>query len=136
MLRRFIAIVSFPLLFAAPAAAQVVELQPFVGGRFGGGFTVNETIPGGTQPVDINIESGFSWGGTFSLLAGDRAEFEFLYSRQESAISAESVAVPKTTLFDASVAQYHGNVLFHFLPRDSRLRPYLPSGRRRNEHRS
>ena len=130
MLRRFIAIVSLPLIFATPAVAQVaVEIQPFVGGRFGGGFTVDEQIAGGgTRPVDINVASGFAWGLTLGFLVGDRAEFEFLWSRQESAISAESIAVPKTTLFDAAVSQYHGNVLFHFVPRDSPFRPYFLFG--------
>lgn len=51
-----------------------------------------------------------------------------MWSRQHSAMSAESATVPKTKLFDASVAQYHGNMLIDFSDRDVKTRPYFLVG--------
>jgi opacity protein-like surface antigen len=113
---------------AESARAQRVEVQPFVGARFGGGFTVDEPIPGGTRPVDLNIESGLAWGLTVGVDVTESAGVEFMWSRQESSMSAESAAVPKTKLFDASVAQYHGNMLVYFSDRDVKTRPYFLVG--------
>jgi opacity protein-like surface antigen len=105
-------------------AQDRLEAQPFVGARFGGEFEAQERIRGRTRTVNIDIESGFAWGFTFGAFVNETIEFEFMWSRQESALSVE----PDTKLFDASVSHYHGNVLFHFGNLASRVRPYALVG--------
>jgi len=51
-----------------------------------------------------------------------------MWSRHESAVSAEGRDFFKTRLFDAAISQYHGNVLLHFLEPESRWRPYALFG--------
>jgi opacity protein-like surface antigen len=109
--------------------AQRVDIQPFVGTRFGGGFTVAENIPGAPRPVDLNIESGLAWGGTVGIEFADVWAVEFLWSRQESALSGETPGLPKTDIFNMTVSQFHGNALIHAGDdEDSRLRPYILFG--------
>ena len=128
-----IGVLMIVVLTATGVNAQVIEIQPFAGVRFGGGFTVRGSVPGGDRDVAINFEPGLTWGATFGFFLGDLAEVEFLWSRQESAIAAAPTAASKTTLFDVSMSQYHGNLLFHFFPRDSRMRPYISYRSRRNQ---
>jgi hypothetical protein len=111
-----------------PMHAQTVEVQPFVGYRFGGGFTVNENLVTGLRPIDLNIETGLSWGGTVGVLFADVWGVEFMWNRQESALSAEATLVPKTDLFDMAVTQYHGNVLIFGTDEETGLRPYVLFG--------
>lgn len=111
------------LAVAGDVQAQRVELQPFVGARFGGGFSVDNPDLG-PDTLDINIASGFTWGGTVGFDVTDRVQVEFMYSRQESTLSFKD----GPDLFDASLAQYHGNVLIHFMARDARVRPYILFG--------
>jgi hypothetical protein len=108
--------------------AQRVEVQPFVGYRFGGGFDVGQNTPEGTRPIALNIESGFTWGGTVGVLFADVWEAEFMWSRQDSALSAETIGFPKTTLFNMNVNQFQGNVLIHIADSDAKLIPYVVFG--------
>lgn len=107
---------------------QRFEIQPFGGVRFEGGFNVDESLPGAQVPVDINVDTGVAWGTTIGFNITDNFGVEFLWSRQETSISAQPLDLESTTLFDASVSQYHGNALFHFLEADARVRPYLLLG--------
>jgi Outer membrane protein beta-barrel domain len=108
--------------------AQRVEVQPFIGYRFGGGFTVDQTTPEGPRPIDLNIESGYAWGATVGILFADVWEAEFMWSRQDSELSAETIGFPKTNLFNMNVNQFHGNVLIHIADSDSSLIPYVLFG--------
>jgi hypothetical protein len=69
-----------------------------------------------------------AWGASFGVLFADVWEAEFLWSRQEGALSVEAQLVPKTDLFDMAVTQYHGNVLIHLSDEETRLRPYVLFG--------
>ena len=125
---RFVLAAIILISLASSARAQNFEVQPFLGVRFGGGFTADQPIPGGTEPVDVNLESGFTWGLTIGGDFAERLGAEFLWSRQSSAISVESATVPKTTVFDASAVQYHGNVLYYFKDKSAKTRPYVLFG--------
>ncbi len=123
-------IVTAMLLLVETGAlqAQRVEVQPFIGYRFGGGFSVGQNTPEGTRPIDLNIESGFTWGGTVGVLFADVWEAEFMWSRQDSELSAETIGFPKTTLFKMNVNQFHGNVLISIADADSSIIPYVLFG--------
>lgn len=121
--KAFVLAVLAVVSVSAEAYAQRVEVQPFVGVRFGGGFSIdNDQL--GSDILDIDIKSGFAWGGTFGVDLTEMLQAEFMFSRQESGLKIKD----GEDLFDASVSQYHGNVLFHFAPRDARVRPYLLVG--------
>jgi opacity protein-like surface antigen len=109
-------------LAAGDARAQRVEVQPFVGVRFGGGFEASNDVLG-PDALDINIASGFVWGGTFGVDVTPQVQLEFMYSRHESGFELEN----GDTLFDAALTQYHGNVLIHFGDPSS-ARPYIIFG--------
>jgi hypothetical protein len=128
MRTRATVVTAMLLMGSAHLHAQRVEVYPFVGYRFGGGFSANEVIPAIGQEVDLNLESGFTWGGSIGVLFADVWEAEFLWSRQEGALSVEAPLVPKTDLFDMAVTQYHGNVLIHLADEENRLRPYVLFG--------
>jgi len=108
--------------------AQLVEVQPFIGYRFGGGFTVSQTTSEGPRGIDLNIESGYTWGATVGVLFADVWEAEFMWSRQDSELSAETLGFPKTNLFSMNVNQFHGNVLIHIADADASLIPYVLFG--------
>jgi opacity protein-like surface antigen len=124
---RLAAIVVLCVGIHAELRAQRVEIQPFVGTRFGGSFSVEEPIPGGTRPADINLDAGLAWGATLGVAVSERLDVEFLWSRQESHLSADTFE-GHIDLVDAAVSQYHGNVLFHFADREARFRPYVLFG--------
>jgi hypothetical protein len=124
--RATLLVIALLLSGTAPLHAQRVEVHPFVGYRFWGGFNVNEPIPGGDRPLNLDIEDGLTWGATVDVAATELVDFEFLWSRQESALSARSFGIPGSTrIFDMAVSQYHGNLLLHFAENDRRVRPFL-----------
>ncbi len=128
MARRIILAALITVAAATPVTAQRFEAQPFVGVRWGGAFSVDETIPGGFQETEINPDAGFAWGATLGLNVTDNFGLEFLWSRQSSAINAEPLNASQIFLFDASISQYQGNMLFNLRDPDSRLRPFFLLG--------
>jgi opacity protein-like surface antigen len=124
--RGFIAATLLLTIAAADAAAQQRwEVQPFFGGRFGGGFDVDAPVatPHGFRVAEIDFESGPTYGFTVGYFVSQMVQLEFLMSRQQTGIEAAGVKIS-----DASHTQYHGNVLFHFGDDDSRVRPYVLVG--------
>jgi len=127
-MRIVIAVLAASLCGPSLAFAQHIELQPFVGLRFGGGFAVQQTIPGGQRPVDLTFDSGVAWGATVGFALWERAEVEFLFSRHQSALNAEPLSAGQERLFGASATQYHGNVLIYWADTGMALRPYIMFG--------
>jgi opacity protein-like surface antigen len=123
--KAFIAGTMLLTIAAADSAAQQrVEIQPFFGGRFGGGFDVSApTFGGGFRLAEVDFESGPAYGFTAGVFVSQMIQLEFLLSRQDTGIEIDGVKIS-----DASHTQYHGNVLFHFLDEDSRVRPYILIG--------
>ena len=108
---------------ADTAAQQRIEVQPFFGGRFGGGFDVDAPVPGGFRVAEVDFESGPVYGFTAGVFVTQMVQLEFLLSRQQTGIEVDGVKIS-----DASHTQYHGNVLFHFGDDDSKVRPYVLFG--------
>ena len=127
-MRTFIVSLVATLLAPAAAMAQHIELQPFVGLRFGGGFTVQQTVPGGQRPVTFTFDDGLTWGGTVGFALWERAVVEFLFSRHETALRAEPLNAGKELLFNAAATQYGGNVLIYWADTGVAIRPYIMLG--------
>jgi hypothetical protein len=85
--RRVILVVAAALAAVPGAPAEdlvlppVVEVAPFAGYQFGGGF--DSTVSGS----DFSIGSGFVYGGTVNYLFHPDWRVELLYSRQETELS-------------------------------------------------
>ena len=122
--RVFVATTLLLTIAAADSAAQQRwEVQPFFGGRFGGGFDVDAPAHGGFRLAEIDFESGPAYGFTAGFFVSQMVELEFLLSRQQTGIEADGVKIS-----DASHTQYHGNVVFHFTDEDAKVRPFVLLG--------
>ena len=105
----------FPILALAvlPAQswAQRVELTPFVGYRFGGGFT-DVTTSGSTTQRDIEIDEGLSLGIVLDISLSRLFQLELLFDRQASHLNRVDSDGDETPLTDGKVNYYHVGLLF------------------------
>lgn len=107
------------LLFVASrarSAEPTVELTPFAGYRFGGGFDDAATGSGST------LDSAASFGGIVSFRVGFGSFLELAYSRQDSAVPTPPWAGGPGTI-DVKVEYLSGGGLYEFSIDD--LRPFL-----------
>lgn len=83
------------LLLAGPAAALAempsFEFTPFVGGRFGGSFDVEDDVSGASSSVDLGSGTGF--GLDVGLYANQNGFYELLYSTQEASLDTDGSVV-------------------------------------------
>jgi hypothetical protein len=68
------------------AESPTFEFTPFVGGRVGGGFDVEDDT-GATSSADL--DSGVSYGIDIGLYRNESGFYEFLYSTQETSLDAQ-----------------------------------------------
>jgi hypothetical protein len=102
------------MLVAVPGVvhAQSVEIVPFGGWQFGGGF--------GTQEGSVDIDADVAYGVSVDVRIREDGCLEFIYSRQDTSFEITSddpvdpFLVNKETL-DASVEYYQGGGVFEFL---------------------
>lgn len=62
---------------AAPTDVAKVEIQPFIGYRWGGGFDIDDP-----EAPQFDIASGDSYGLTVGWVTGPTSQIDFLYSHQ------------------------------------------------------
>jgi opacity protein-like surface antigen len=116
--RRFLAM----LVLASAALAQQYE----IGANIGYGFYRNGTIFSDTGTVQAGIRNRFAAG----IMLGDdflnyvSAEFRYLYHDGHPFLQAPGVKSDIQGQSDALT----GELLFHFKPRERRLRPFLAGG--------
>ena len=83
------------LLLAGPATALAetpsFEFTPFVGGRFGGSFDVEDEQTGASSSVDLG--SGTSYGLDVGLYAHQNGFYELLYSTQEASLDTDGSVI-------------------------------------------
>jgi opacity protein-like surface antigen len=115
------------MLALAPAFAQHIEVQPFIGYKFGGTINVdgNAAIPSLRR---INFNSSTNYGLTAGV-SGDLIGVEFMWNRQPTeAVGrlAGGATFPRT--IDLNIDQYHGNLLYYLTHQDNKVRPYVLMG--------
>jgi opacity protein-like surface antigen len=81
--------------------ADVIDITPFYGYRFGGEFTDADT---GAQ---YDIRDSPAWGGMLDIPLSKSSQVEFYYSRQETELQLEDDLFGSTKLFDLDVDYYH-----------------------------
>ena len=104
-------LVAFSVL-ASGAWAQNVEITPFAGYRFGGGFT-DLTTSGSSVRRNIAIDQGVSFCLVVDVPLSETFQFEFLFDRQDSQLVGLETSGTEDPLFDAKVNYYHAGFLIH-----------------------
>lgn len=128
---RVLALVALILLFPCePALAKGFEVTPFVGARFGGGIPVSPfEADNGFVVAGLDLKSGAAFGVTFDASLTENVQLEFLWSRQDTTVrDTNAVNTDKIDLIDASVDQYHFNVLYQAGEEDDGIRPFVLAG--------
>ncbi|HET7204477.1 MAG TPA: outer membrane beta-barrel protein [Steroidobacteraceae bacterium] len=118
-LARALALVA--ALGAATVAAETprFELTPFVGGRIGGGFDIEDETTGEESSVDLDNGGGF--GIDLGLYAYPTGMYELLYSSQSTGLDANDPALDSVDI-RVDYLQVGGTALF---PQETWFVPYL-----------
>jgi len=72
------------LCLTSAAFAQTVEVQPFVGYRWGGTFDIDDP-----EAPGFDIGSGESYGFTFGIVTSPSSQIDFFYSHQGTEIDVD-----------------------------------------------
>lgn len=110
------------LAFSGAASAQVAEFWFNAGESIIENKGIGSLDPVNGTPNDFQLGNGFRFGFRFDLNTGDRLGYEmsYMYSRT-SLINAGS-----STGF--GIHTVSGDALYHFVKRDSRVRPFVMGG--------
>jgi len=102
------------LASAIPPLAAEVEITPFLGYQFGGGFE--------TREGDLNIDPSENLGLVLSFRTRHDGLVELLYSRQATSMELQGI-LDTGDLFDLTVEYLHFGGLWEISP--DRKRPFL-----------
>jgi opacity protein-like surface antigen len=123
MSRKILIPVVVFLLIGSAQAGQI-EISPFIGYTFGGGFDVTDV-----ELARINFKSGTSFGVSAGYVFKERFQVEFMWHRQNTQLVGELLELnEEIPLADASLDQYQGNFLYHFGQPENPLRPFVLAG--------
>jgi opacity protein-like surface antigen len=115
-------IVIMALVCVAPARAQSWELSAFTG------FTLPVELENATRGVDsTSVDGGFTWQVQSGKMLTSRWGVEAIFSQQFSSYDLEVDGV-SATLFNMTVMQVHGNVVYDFGRSGSRIHPFAFGG--------
>lgn len=116
-------------LTATVTIGQVVEIQPFVGYRFGNTVEVDETLLIDQIPFSrFKVENGLAYGASFGVWVHPAVQVEFLWSEQAGEFFATGPTGFEYHYTDVKVDNFHGCVLYHFGDPDGQVRPYVLGG--------
>ena len=107
------AILAIASIWAVPLVAEV-EITPFVGYQFGGGFD--------TREGDLNFDPAANLGLVVSLRTRHDGLVEFLYSRQSTTLDFTGI-LDSRELFDITVEYLHFGGVWEI--KTDRKRPFL-----------
>jgi hypothetical protein len=110
------------VLVSAPAWAQRLELAPIIS------YTTPATIDQTADGVDdLEISGAMTWGARGSYLVTNRIAVEGLWTYQPTHVMMTSGG-SKAELFDMSVNQVFGNVVYQLGSSLARLQPFAFGG--------
>lgn len=119
-----LAALSLALVISSPAAAQKLELSPFLGYRFGGDFEARGNAPFFFTVEDFEVDETSSYGLLLDIGVTRNLQVELMLSRQETELRLETgVFGPPDRLFDLDVDYYHAGVLYQWTP--GQVRPFV-----------
>ena len=109
---------------ASPAAAQSIEITPLLPLGYTTHSTIDHKAPG---VQDLEASGGLTWGGQVAYFRSDRIGVEVLWAQQETNVTM-TTSTGSARLFDMTVGQLHGNVVYQLLRADVQLRPFVFGG--------
>jgi hypothetical protein len=116
---RIVCLGVFLVSLSATASAEVgIEIAPFAGYRFGGGFEDANT------GSDLSLDSSESFGLILDYELNPNQQLEVYLSRQKTKLSADGTFTGNP-LFDLSVEYYHFGGLYVFDVENKRIRPFI-----------
>ncbi len=107
------------LFLAAPAAAQKIEITPFVGYQFGGWFT--DDFASGYSLDEV--QDSATWGLILDFPINRHAQIELLYEVQDTELDTLRFHGPAPDL-DLDVEYIQAGFLWQWLPSDE-VRPFV-----------
>ena len=105
------------VLAAAPAQAQTVEVAPFGGYRFGGGFY--EIVTG----ASVDVDGAPSYGALLNVRIGEDLFVEGLFTHQQARFTLPARLDATQTRWRVDVDHYQVGGLRELMP--GRMRPFL-----------
>jgi hypothetical protein len=110
------------LVPTSPAGAQSWEASGL------GGYTPSASLDRRAPELDgLDIRDGFSWGAQGARQFTPRWGAEAVWMQQASALEL-GTSEGKTDLFEMTLRQLHGHVLYHFRSDAAQLRPFVFGG--------
>jgi opacity protein-like surface antigen len=104
--------------------AGEIEVSPFIGYRFGGGFSVTDL-----ELARIDFKSGVSFGASAGYIIKDKYQFEFMWSRQKTELDGKLLnGNTDLKIADANFDQYHFDFLYNLGEETKQLRPFILGG--------
>jgi len=123
MIRRLVLVVSLLALVSSPAWAQV-EIAGFAGYRTGA-----SSNPDAGELDRIGVSKGVTYGAMFDVLFQEGMGFEFLWSHQNTDVSARLRGQTMShDLFESSADTFLFNFLYHWNEDDDAFRPFVLGG--------
>lgn len=119
-MKRLLAFLTF--LSAAPAFSQGFEVTALAG----------YTTPGGLEHdsrtvEDLKLAGSFTWGASAGFFFSERLGVEASWARVGSGVEL-STAEASQELFDVTIDQLQGSLVYQFGSAASRYRPFLTAG--------
>ena len=115
-------LVAFGVAAPLPAQAQAWEVSGFIG------VTPSADLDRVARELDqLSIRSGFTWGAQAARLFTSHWAGEAMWTEQSSALEI-GTAAGTADLFNITIGQVQGNVVYHFGRSDARLRPFAFAG--------
>jgi hypothetical protein len=120
----FVSIGLLLILACTQLNAGEIEVSPFIGYRFSGGFDVTDL-----ELARIDLKSGVSFGASAGYIWRDRYQFEFMWNRQKTELEGQLLdGSPEVKIADANFDQYHFDFLYNFGEETKQLRPFILAG--------
>lgn len=123
-MRLSLAIVA--LAFSGAAFAQSGEFWFSAGESILWNKDIGTTVPIGGSASDYSLGDGFRFGFRFDLNTGDHLGYEMSYFYSRSSLMDNIAGETSSTGF--GIHTVSGDVLYHLIKRDERVRPFVMGG--------
>lgn len=126
-MKRLLLLLLLPLATLVPFAQTVeavesVEINPYVGWRFGGEF-VGDDFDLDDDFFDVDLDETSSYGLSVGFSLAQHWQLELLWSRQQTEFSVDEFLGPDFPLLDLDVDYYHVGIVHQWTP--GQLRPFV-----------
>lgn len=109
-------------LAAVPAFSQGFEVSAV------GGYTTPGSIDHDARTVEeLKLKGSFTWGATAGFFFSPRLGIEASWARQDSGLKL-STAQASAELFDVTIDQIQGSLVYQFATAESHWRPFVGVG--------